>query len=546
MEPLKDPVGDRFVKSHPPPPARPLTEQLLYPDGSKKKPDCDQLRRHLLREGTLTKETLLEIVGRVTEVYRSEPTLIKCRDPITVVGDIHGQYYDFVKLLDVGGDPTTTQTQYIFLGDYVDRGSYSVEVLALIFCLKICYPKKIWMLRGNHECRQMTSFFNFRDECECKYDLTVYNAFMDAFDALPLACVINGKFLAIHGGLSPELVSLKQIDRLDRFHEPPREGLLCDVLWADPMEEREGETTKHSELFIRNEVRGCSWFFTYEAATSFLYKNSLLSVIRAHEAQIEGYKMHRTNNATGFPTVITIFSAPNYCDVYNNKGAILKFDNNTLNILQFNFSAHPYHLPNFMDVFTWSLPFVVEKVTEMLYYMLQPAHDEPEESIDEQALPPAVNKIMRNSLSIDQNEVINLAARLAENLEKQGDSADGDKPKASASAAAERNDRLRKKVRTIARMARMFKTLRQENESVIRLKGVCPGHRLPPGLLLAGKQGLDTELERFDHAKNVDMLNEKRPDAKPKKDGAAAAADGKADAKPDAKNPDAKDAAAAK
>ena len=157
---------------------------------------------------------------------------------------------------------------------------------------------------------------------------------------MPLGCVINGKFLGLHGGLSPELVSLKQVGRLDRFHEPPREGLLCDIIWSDPQEEKE-DGPKSMELFIKNEVRGCSWFFTYEAATSFLYKNSLLSVIRAHEAQIEGYKMHKTNNATGFPTVITIFSAPNYCDVYNNKGAILKFDNNTLNILQFNFSSHP-------------------------------------------------------------------------------------------------------------------------------------------------------------------------------------------------------------
>ena len=102
----------------------------------------------------------------MTEIYRAEPTLLKVRDPITVVGDLHGQYYDFIKMLDVGGDPTTTSTQYIFLGDYVDRGSYSVEVLALIFSLKIRYTKQIWMLRGNHECRQMTSFFNFRDECE--------------------------------------------------------------------------------------------------------------------------------------------------------------------------------------------------------------------------------------------------------------------------------------------------------------------------------------------------------------------------------------------
>lgn len=175
-----------------------------------------------------------------------------------------------------------------------------------------------------------------------------------------------------------------------------------------------------------------------------------------------------------------------------------------------------YHLPNFMDVFTWSLPFVVEKVTEMLYYMLQPtSEDEAEMEINESELPEKVNKIMRKSLSADQNDVLNLAARLANGL----DNADGSSPAKErapedAKAIADRNDRLRKKVRTIARMARMFKTLRQENESVIKLKGVCPGHRLPPGLLLTGKAGLETELDRFDHAKNVDMINEQRPEPK--------------------------------
>mmetsp|Transcript_4605 Transcript_4605/g.11273 ORF Transcript_4605/g.11273 Transcript_4605/m.11273 type:complete len:515 (-) Transcript_4605:178-1722(-) len=511
MEGLKDPCGDRVVKSLPPPPARALDEALLYPEGDKKKPDVAVLKKHLLREGKLHKQTLLDIIARVTEIYRSEPTLVKVRDPITVVGDIHGQYYDFVKLLDVGGDPMTTQTQYLFLGDYVDRGSYAIEVLMVLFCIKISLPKRVWMLRGNHECRQMSSFFNFRDECEAKYDTTVYNAFMECFDALPLACLINGKFLGVHGGISPDLVSLKQLDRTDRFAEPPREGVLCDLIWADPMDEANEANAK--DVFVKNEVRGCSWFFTYDAATQFLYKNSLLSVIRAHEAQMEGYKMHKTNEATGFPATITIFSAPNYCDVYNNKAAILKFDNNTLNILQFNFTQHPYHLPNFMDVFTWSLPFVVEKVTEMLYYMLLPSTEgEADQAIDDKALPPAVQKIVRSSLSMQENDMINLAARLAEGLEHgEAGKKKSTMPTNEQLDAGERHDRLKKKVKTIARMARMFKTLRQENEAVIRLKGVCPGHRLPPGLLLAGKTGLATELERFDHARAVDLQNELRP-----------------------------------
>merc|ERR1719183_2147687 len=226
----------------------------------------------------------------------------------------------------------------------------------------------------------MTTFFNFREECEYKYDINIYNAIMDAFDTLPLAATINGKFLCVHGGLSPELPNLKAINGVNRFQEPPREGLLCDLIWSDPLEQQEGQEKqkgkKGTPAFVANEVRGCSYFYSFDGAPKFLQQNSLLSIIRAHEAQLEGYKMHKTNPATGLPSVITIFSAPNYCDCYNNKAAILKFDNSTLNILQFNCSPHPYHLPSFMDIFAWSMPFVIEKVTEMLYYMLQPADGE--------------------------------------------------------------------------------------------------------------------------------------------------------------------------
>jgi len=225
----------------------------------------------------------------------------------------------------------------------------------------------------------------------------------------------------------------------------------------------------------------------------------LLSIIRAHEAQLEGYKMHKTNPTTGFPSVITIFSAPNYCDVYNNKGAILKFDNSTLNVLQYDCSPHPYHLPNFMDVFTWSLPFVIEKVTEMLYQILQPDG----KVVDDDEAPPlplALNSICRESLSTEGNRAVDLAYQLSRR-------ADATQDEVSA------HDRIRKKVKTIGRMARMFKTLRQENETVIRLKGVCPGHRLAPGLLLAGKDRMRSELEVFHHMQGVDSTNEKRPDS---------------------------------
>ncbi|KAL8270594.1 hypothetical protein Esti_005493 [Eimeria stiedai] len=485
MEPLPDPKHDRVVTSVQPPPAKPLAEAILYPSGQDNPPDWKasmshawELRSHLQREGRVWKEDCLEIVRKVTEVVSNEPNLLRLNDPITVVGDIHGQYYDLLKLLDVGGDPDTTQ--YLFLGDYVDRGSFSIEVLLLLFAIKLNHPSRVWLLRGNHECRQMTSFFNFRDECECKYDMSVYYAFMEAFDALPLAAVINGKFLAVHGGLSPELKVLSQIGGINRFQEPPRGGLFCDLLWADPLDEAKEDQGMQivqgaEGAFFPNDVRGCSYFFAYTAASTFLDRNGLLSVLRAHEAQLEGYKMHQTNSKTGFPTVITIFSAPNYCDVYNNKGAVLKFENNTLNIQQFNY------------------------MTEMLYGILNPSVEdgEDDEEIDSVELPAEVVKIMHANIV----------------LAEDGSSQRSRPPSAGTPISRERAEALRRKVQSVGRLMRVFKTIREENELIMQLKGCTPGDRIPVGLLIQGREGLANELEKFQKAKQIDAMNERRPDA---------------------------------
>lgn len=135
---------------------------------------------------------------------------------------------------------------------------------------------------------------------------------------------------------------------------------MCDVMWSDPTEDFGDEDT--DELFVQNKARGCSYYYTYRAACEFLERENLLSIIRGHEAQDSGYRMYR-KTPSGFPAVMTIFSAPNYLDVYNNKAAILKYDNGAMNIRQFACVPHTYYLPNFMDVFTWSLPFVGEKST---------------------------------------------------------------------------------------------------------------------------------------------------------------------------------------
>lgn len=375
MEGLQDPLRDRVVASVPVPATRPTASIF----NSSSVPNWKFLKDFFIKEGVLPKRDCLAIINKATELFRREGNLIEFSDPVTVVGDIHGQFYDLLKMLDVGGNPETTR--YLFLGDYVDRGMYSIEVILLLYSLKINFPSTIIMIRGNHESRQMTSMFSFRKECIYKYDLEVYDAIMTSFDTLPLSCILNSSFLAVHGGLSPELKTLKDINAINRTIEPPRSGLLCDLLWSDPVDSQDGRT---AELYKNNETRGCSYFFGAEATKRILKENDLITIIRGHEVQKDGYKMQFWNG-NDFPSVITIFSAPNYCDCYKNKGAIIKFNGGAVNIQQYNFSKHPYVLPEFMDVFTWSIPFVIEKVLKMLHSVLKP-RVKVESGVDEKSI----------------------------------------------------------------------------------------------------------------------------------------------------------------
>ena len=364
VEPLPDPFEDRVMKDVLPPPHQPLPHSKLFP--KKGIPEWKVLRDHLTREGKIEKSDFLELISLFQAQIKTEPNILKVQDPVTVVGDIHGQYYDLLKLLEVGGAPETTK--YLFLGDYVDRGAFSIECVLLLCAIKLNFKSTILMLRGNHECRQMTSFFNFKQECEIKYDLEVYDRIMEAFDCLPISCLINEKFLAIHGGISPDIDKVADITKINRFTEPPKTGPMCDMLWSDPVEKNEEALTVS---WLENSTRGCSYVFGAQAATPFLTKNSILSIIRAHEAQLEGFKMYKWNNNVDFPSVITIFSAPNYCDVYNNKAAVISFKNNMVNIQQYNYSPHPFILPKFMNIFNWSIPFVCEKISEMLMNIIK-------------------------------------------------------------------------------------------------------------------------------------------------------------------------------
>lgn len=250
---------------------------------------------------------------------------------------------------------------------------------------------------------------------------------------------------------------------------------MCDILWADPLEEFGQEKT--GEFFLHNHVRGCSYFFSYPAACAFLEKNNLLSVIRAHEAQDAGYRMYRKTRTTGFPSVMTIFSAPNYLDVYNNKAAVLKYENNVMNIRQFNCTPHPYWLPNFMDVFTWSLPFVGEKITDMLMAILNTCS---KEELEEDVTPSTVS------------------APASPPIERDTETADA------------KRRAIKNKILAIGRLSRVFQVLREESERVTELK-TASGGKLPAGTLMLGAEGIKQAIHNFEDARKVDLQNERLP-----------------------------------
>jgi serine/threonine-protein phosphatase 2B catalytic subunit len=266
--------------------------------------------------------------------------------------------------------------------------------------------------------------------------------------------------------------------QIDRFREPPTQGLMCDILWADPLEDFGSEKT--NEYFLHNHVRGCSYFFSYPSACAFLEKNNLLSIIRAHEAQDAGYRMYRKTRTTGFPSVMTIFSAPNYLDVYNNKAAVLKYENNVMNIRQFNCTPHPYWLPNFMDVFTWSLPFVGEKITDMLIAILSISSEEELGSTPSSTSPGPVSPPLSSAALQDPD-----------------------------STEAKRRA-IKNKILAIGRLSRVFQVLREESERVTELKTVSGG-RLPAGTLMLGAEGIKNAISSFEDARKVDIQNERLP-----------------------------------
>ncbi|KZT06625.1 Metallo-dependent phosphatase [Laetiporus sulphureus 93-53] len=491
-------VQRRQVDIPPPATHKPSDEDLYKCDvhPGAHLPNINLLRHHFLNEGRLTEQQALFILEQTTTLLSHEPNVLHVDGPVTICGDIHGQYYDLMKIFEVGG--SLTENNYLFLGDYVDRGYFSIECLLYLYALKLSYSDKLFLLRGNHECRHLTEYFTFKSECLHKYSETVYDACIRSFQALPVAALIEGKFFCVHGGISPELMQLQDLEKMNRFVEPASVGLLCDLLWADPIPNyghEQDHTREHPQglppghLFEPNLTRGCSYFYTYEAACQFLDRNNLLGIFRGHEAQDAGYTMHRKTGTKKFPSVITVFSAPNYLDAYRNRGAVVRYKNKNIVIRQYNASPHPYWLPNFKDAFTWSLPFVGAKITEMLLAIL----------------------------SVCSEAELEEGSHTSEEDDAQ--------TKEQHVHPSERRQEIKNKILAVGKMQRIFTILRKEAENATELSPTAPTSTTAPtpwpggfavstpdsDALSVQTTQLRKYIRSFDDARRSDLANERLP-----------------------------------
>mmetsp|Transcript_1068 Transcript_1068/g.1731 ORF Transcript_1068/g.1731 Transcript_1068/m.1731 type:complete len:323 (+) Transcript_1068:143-1111(+) len=261
----------------------------------------------LLQCKPLPESDIKALCEKAKEILSEESNVTPVRAPVTICGDIHGQFADLIELFRIGGN--CPDTNYLFMGDYVDRGYHSVESVSLLVALKVRFRDRITILRGNHESRQITQVYGFYDECLRKYgNAEVWRCFTDLFDYLPLTGLVEGKIFCMHGGLSPAMETLEHIRALDRIQEVPHEGPMCDLLWSDP-DDRSGWGIS---------PRGAGYTFGQDISEQFKQVNGLDLISRAHQLVMDGFSWSHDQS------VVTIFSAPNYCYRCGNMAAIME------------------------------------------------------------------------------------------------------------------------------------------------------------------------------------------------------------------------------
>ena len=277
--------------------------RLGFGSSSIKTLDIEEMITRLLDSaysGKVTKAVCLKnaeiiaICNAVRETFLSQPALLELSAPVKIVGDVHGQYTDLIRMFEMCGFPPNAN--FLFLGDYVDRGKQSLETILLLFCYKLKFPENFFLLRGNHECANVTRVYGFYDECKRRCNVKVWKTFIDTFNCLPIAAIVAGKIFCVHGGLSPSLSHMDDIRQIARPTDVPDYGLLNDLLWSDPADmEADWEANE----------RGVSYCFGKKVIMEFLQRHDFDLVCRAHMVVEDGYEFFTDR------ILVTVFSAPN-------------------------------------------------------------------------------------------------------------------------------------------------------------------------------------------------------------------------------------------
>ncbi|CAG9331715.1 unnamed protein product [Blepharisma stoltei] len=263
------------------------------------------------KAGELLDEYVIKLITlELRNMLENQPNVVSVPTPVICIGDIHGQFFDLLEIFKIGGSPP--DVSYLFLGDFVDRGPCCIETITLLSLLKLRYPQRITLLRGNHETRSITQVYGFFAECQRKFgNPSVWQYFTDAFDFLPISAVIQQTLFCVHGGLSPSISRVDEIRRIERTQEIPHEGGFSDLMWSDPDENNLGFSTSS---------RGAGYMFGKDIVDKFLHMNDISHIIRAHQLCNDGYQVLFDD------TFSTVWSAPNYCFRFKNMASILLVD----------------------------------------------------------------------------------------------------------------------------------------------------------------------------------------------------------------------------
>jgi len=283
-----------------PRPAWPLTHEAVV-----------EIALALKEQKKLHRKYALQVLVAVKKILLELPSLVDVPVPetshINVCGDTHGQFYDLRNIFEINGYPSE-DNPYLFNGDFVDRGSFSIEVVLTLFAFKLALPNHFHLSRGNHETINMNKMYGFEGEAKHKYNGQMADFFTEVYNWLPLCHVIHNKVFVVHGGLfSRDGVTLDEIKQVDRNMQPPEHGLMTEMLWSDPQPQMGRSPSK----------RGTGTQFGPDVTEDFLKTNGLELLIRSHEVKENGYEVMHDGKC------ITIFSAPNYCDQIGNKGAFI-------------------------------------------------------------------------------------------------------------------------------------------------------------------------------------------------------------------------------